>query len=358
MAPIALLSDSNDHIEDSEDILSASLGILYGYTTITHAEAGAKFTYTYPGHTEAETAIGKADGDRYELSGEVSPITLTLYTPDTHARNWALHASSVWASAIFLADHVGELGLAEMLRGRVGDKECATSESGRCSALEVLELGASAGLPGLLVAKCLERIAHRDRKLAWRVTLSDYPDDLLIDTLRANVQRNFKLDSAAETDIESGAREHVHVVPYAWGDDVSSVLSSLEPSSSETNGYDLILAADTLWDPASHLVFLHTISILLRRTPSARVHLVAGLHTGRYTICAFLNKVTAFRNECVRAGGPGLEVGGIEEWDVGGGGKRRPWAEERGNEDEGMRRRWVVWINLRWSDLQRSNRLY
>lgn len=111
----------------------------------------------------------------------------------------------------------------------------------------------------------------------------------------------------------------------------------------ELRGYDLILAADTLWDSSLHGVFLYTLHLLLRRTPHARVHLVAGLHTGRYTIRAFLN--------LVRSGKFGLDILKVEEYKVDKENFGRAWAEEREGEDEGERRRWLVWIILGWASV-------
>ena len=76
----------------------------------------------------------------------------------------------------------------------------------------------------------------------------------------------------------------------------------------------------------------------LRKTPEARVHLVAGYHTGRYTVDAFLKAVADVD----------MEVEDTTERQVGGS-LRRPWSVERAEEEtEEERRRWVLWIVLRW----------
>lgn len=217
--------------EDPEDVFSTSLDGLYGYAPITCADAGSVLPYTYSGKDglTSDNYDGKTDENFIGL--KTSPITLTLHTSDTRTHNWALHASSIWASSIFLADHVGLLELRALVQS------CVCS----ASTLEVLELGAGAGLPGLLVAKCLERASSSrfywgspddiERSFTWRVTLSDYPDDLLIDNLRANAQRNgFAINETGVSDaadfvssISSDSGPRVRVVPYAWGDDVSPI---------------------------------------------------------------------------------------------------------------------------------------
>ncbi len=89
---------------------------------------------------------------------------------------------------------------------------------------------------------------------------------------------------------------------------------------------------------------------MLARTPSARAHLVAGLHTGRYTLDAFFRAARAAGLVVVEA--TEREVSGGEkdarrrEWDVG----RQP-ATGGEDEDERERRRWIVWSVLKWGDL-------
>src|SRR6266446_5590803 len=82
----------------SEDFLSESLHTLYDYHPVTvTTSSGALFTYTKP--TDSEHA---------------KPLTISLRTPDTDAANWALHASSIWISSIYLADHLEELDINHM----------------------------------------------------------------------------------------------------------------------------------------------------------------------------------------------------------------------------------------------------
>lgn len=287
---------------DPEDILSSSLQTLYSYTPITHSSAGSTFTYTTPTTSD---------------NSQSTPISVTLRTPDTHSSNWSLHASSIWVSAIFLADHVRELDLDNLLRDR-GPKR----------RLEVLELGAAAGLPGILVAK---RLSERNSTTGhWGVTLSDYPDEDIVRTLEDNVKRN---------ELESCCR----VVPYAWGSDVSSLIPQLPSDSASADisapGFDLIVAADTLWNSEMHAPFRQTLAQTLRRTPAARAHLIAGLHTGRYTLHAFMAALDA----------DALEVERAEEREVAGGAVRAWCADREDAGDERERRRWVVWIVVKWS---------
>jgi len=239
---------------DPEDILSSSLGTLYDYTPITHSSAGGSFTYIR----------------RSEDHDPDSPTpAITLSTPDTQAEHWSLHASSIWVSALYIADHISELGLPTN------------------TPLRLIELGAGAGLPSILIAKSYPHV---------HVVTSDFPDPLLIHTLRENVARN-------------KASANCSVVPHAWGTDPSALLPAA----------DVVLAADTLWNSEIHAALLRTTCAVLARTPAARAHFVAGMHTGRYTLESFLRA----------AGEAGLELVEATEREVQGEGRRREWDVRR-----------------------------
>ena len=281
---------------EPEEILSSSLGTLYDYVPISHSSPGGLFTYE---HRSQDPSL--------------PPLTVTVSVPDTQAENWSLHASSIWISALYVVNHISELGLPNA-------NGTGTSSPGTPPPLRLIELGAGAGLPSIVIAKRYPHIS---------VVASDYPDPDLIRTLLSNVARN-------------GATHNCAVVPHAWGSDPSNGTSTLLPAA------DVVLAADTLWDRALHSALLRTMGAALRRASGARAHVVAGLHTGRYAIEAFLRAAEAEGLVLVGGGGPTeREVGGGEgrrEWDVG-----RVAGDE--DEDERERRRWVVWSVLKWADL-------
>jgi nicotinamide N-methyltransferase len=278
---------------EPEEILSSSLETLYDYAPIAHSSPGGLFTYTQrPQHPDS------------------SSLKITLSVPDTQKEHWSLHASNIWVAALYVADHISELDLPA--------KETSSPDTNTPS-LRLIELGAGSGLPSILIAKCHPHIS---------VVASDFPDAKLIHTLRENVTRN-------------NAAQNCTVVPHAWGTDPSALLP---PPA------DIVLAADTLWDSAQHAALLRTICAVLARTPAARAHLVAGLHTGKYTLDAFFRAARAAGLVIVE--GTEREVVGGEkdagrrEWDVG-----RPLAAGGEDEEERERRRWVVWSVLKWGEL-------
>ncbi|KAF9477603.1 hypothetical protein BDN70DRAFT_994844 [Pholiota conissans] len=276
---------------DPEDFLSDSLQTLYDHQPIVLTTSGAPFTYTWKHSCIRE----------HEHGAECKiPVTISLRTPDTAAANWALQASSIWASSTYLADHLIDLNLDHHLQqaSRTG-YDC-----------HVLELGASAGLPSILIAKLYPAIV---------VTATDYPDDALLQTLSNNVRRNSVAQSCT-------------VFPFAWGTDPTLILGEGREK------FDVIIAADTLWNPDLHEIFVDALKSTLRKTPGARIHIVVGLHTGRYTVGSFLKHVST----------SGFDVEGVAERQLTGT-LCREWDVDRENEDDQERRKWIVWIQLKWT---------
>jgi len=301
----ALDSDASMSI-DPEDLLSDSLQLLYDYTPVIHSSAGSTFTYLRDRPDRPDPQLK----DVHPQLSQRETQTITLQTPETQAQNWSLHASSIWAASIFLADHLEDLHISrhvELLR--------STGEL----PLRVLELGAGAGLPNA------------------EVVVSDYPDNELIRTLEENVRRN-------------GVSRWCSVVPYAWGNDPSALFrpsertqaidsESLLPSIGIETGFDVIIAADTLWDPTSHAGFLESLQLALKKSAEARVYLVAGLHTGRYTLRTFMKLVSEYNFVLLDVTEREVKGDAVRNWDV----------DRQETEDERERRRWVIWMTLKWN---------
>lgn len=306
----------SENDDDPEDVLFDSLQTLYEYQPITLTSAGASYTYTHSVPT-------------------ANPIKITLQTPDPEAANWSLHASSVWIASTQLALGVEFLRLDRHLH-RI--RSCSTpGNNGQERKLRVLELGAAAGLPSILIAKLYG--ANDDVS----VLATDYPDVQLIQTLTQNIVRN-------------GVEEHCRAAPYAWGSD-PSLLFSLDPIGEAEErgvGFDVIIAADTLWNPDLYAIFIDTLQRTLRKDSGARIYLVAGLHTGRYTIDSFLRAVAKAGFRVVEVLEREVMNGvadtrGREAMEVRA--KTRSWDVTRAEyEEEKDRRGWVIWIELCWEE--------
>ena len=294
-----------DHQADPEDILLDSLQSLYDYVPITYSSAGSVFQYSLTEMHRSLQALHGADG---ETSLQTSNITLV--TPTTDASNWSLHASSIWASSLFLADHLDDLHL---------DQHILAARHRGQDRLRVLELGTGAGLPSILIARCFTEVD---------MVASDYPDIELTRTLRTNVEKN-------------GVAKRCRVVPYAWGSDSSVFRKGGDRLDSGDWQMDVIVAADTLWNPELHALFLQTLQILLRRTADARIYLVAGLHTGRYTLQAFMKAVENFGFSLESVGERAVSGHETRLWDVN---------RAEGEEDK-ERRRWVIWMIIKWQNI-------
>lgn len=291
-------------LDGPEDVLSDSLQTLYNFLPVTYASAGASYTYSQSASS---------------LSG---PIEINLETPDTDAANWSLHASSIWIASVQLASGVDLLRIDQHLRrigaGSGGSAVCASRQ------LKVLELGASAGLPSILIAKIFPETVS--------VVASDYPDPHIMHTLAQNIRNN---------DVNAKC----HAMPYDWGSDPNSLFSLVNIDAEDT-GFDVIIAADTLWNSDYHSDFVNALQHTLRKDSNSRVHLVAGLHTGRYTIDSFLRLVARAGFRIIEAverrveNGECISAVQTRAWDV----------TRAEHEDENDRRRWVVWIEICWEE--------
>ena len=216
-----------------------------------------------------------------------------------------LFAHFVWNAAIFTADLIS---------------------SGQFSVdgKSVLELGAGAGLPGILAA--LEG--------ADLVVLSDYKSPKLLANLERNVAEN----------IPAKLNDKVKVEGHIWGQDGSAItqyllFSRLSLIHRHRKSFSRIIAADCYWMPDQHNALVWSLTHFLEKSSAARVFMVAGLHTGRSVISNFFRV----------AGSRGLvpDDNGIEEHNVVNG-ITRGWEDERGVEDLVERKQWLVVTRLKW----------
>jgi EEF1A N-terminal glycine/lysine methyltransferase len=216
-----------------------------------------------------------------------------------------LFAHFVWNAAILTADFIS---------------------SGQFSVVgeSVLELGAGTGLPGILAV--LEG--------ADLVVLSDYKSPKLLANLERNVTEN----------IPAKLKDKVKVEGHIWGQDDSAItqyvlFSCLSLTHRHRKSFSRIIAADCYWMSDQHDALVWSLTHFLEKSSTARIFVVAGLHTGRSVISNFFRV----------AGSRGLlpDDSGIEEHNVFNG-ITRGWKEGRGMEDLVERKQWLIVTRLKW----------
>ena len=136
----------------------------------------------------------------------------------------------------------------------------------------VLELGAGTGLPSLTAAICAK---------ARKVVVTDYEDETIIATLRANARYTKEINHDMAP---------LQVAGHTWGSRMDDVLDLLPPTHSH---FDVVVLADCVWERFSHDILLRSIKELLARSKDARIYMVAGLHTGRSTLVHFFRHALA-----------------------------------------------------------------
>lgn len=122
--------------------------------------------------------------------------------------------------------------------------------------------------------------------------------------------------------------DSVGVVPHKWGDPVDALI--------ENGLFDVILLADCLWMPEEHASLCETLAKTLKQTSSARVHCVAGFHSGRQKMAPFFQHATKV----------GLVTDSIYEINTTG--ERRDWDPSRAEEDSVVRKKWLTIATLKW----------
>jgi predicted nicotinamide N-methyase len=226
-------------VEDPTDIFDTSLSSLFSIPPIAFSTSSPDAPYIYT--TPSGTAI--------ELKLPHPPPS--LYTK--------LQANNLWLAGIFLADMIDSAEI-----------DIAPGRDSR-----VCELGAGAGLPGLVAGL-----------RGCTVVSSDWGVEEVLDVIKGNFERakvgNFK------------------VVGHEWGTDPTPLLdaTSGQGYGTESEKFDSLLLADTLWVTEAHSALLDSVLALLK--PGGTAHIAAGLHTGRGPVERFVSSARA-RGATVRA---------------------------------------------------------
>ncbi|KAF5390050.1 hypothetical protein D9757_003797 [Collybiopsis confluens] len=139
----------------------------------------------------------------------------------------------------------------------------------------LIELGAGCSLPSL--AACTLSSPTNTPSL---VVTSDYPDPVILNNLKQNVERNQMLASPTCK---------LHCTGYEWGQEVRELLSFL-PTTDKPGGFDIVILSDLLHFNASHDVLIKSVSLLLAKTIDARIYIAAGKYTLPDVCDSFLQK--------------------------------------------------------------------
>lgn len=274
-----------DTAEDSADIFDSALSALFqvppiGFST---ADPSKPHVYTPPSGREVQ-----------------------LWLPQPPASVYAaLQANNLWLSAVYLADMVGR-----------GELEVSPG-------IKVVELGAAAGLPGIMAARA-----------GGFVVGTDYDDESIIKVMRRNYagalgEGGEIKDDAVASDAVASHNSNTHhwaVRGHSWGTDPTPLLNLAGGQ------FDVVLLADTLWSTPGHADLLDSVVALLKDGGVA--HVAAGLHTGRGPVARFMDM----------ANDRGFQVQFIREvaWMPGGG-----WGESTARKDaEGEERGIVMYYIL------------
>jgi EEF1A N-terminal glycine/lysine methyltransferase len=124
----------------------------------------------------------------------------------------------------------------------------------------VLELGAGAGLPGLVCAILG----------AKAVVVTDYPDPDLIENLQYNIEHCQAANKAMD---QVDIKNRITAKGYLWGADPSPLLAHVEPSTRQVEnsmgtfkGFDVLILADLLFNHSEHAKLVSTIKQTLARS--------------------------------------------------------------------------------------------
>lgn len=159
---------------------------------------------------------------------------------------------------------------------------------------------------------------------AMYTVMTDYPSEVGLNTLKDNVRRC----------IMPALQGKVSVLGHAWGDSVNELVSTIDSGQL----FDCILLADCLWMPDQHLALCQTLCATLEKSETARIHCIAGFHSGRKTVASFLNI----------ASNVGLVLADTA-WEQSTTAEKRSWDPQRAEDEINERKRWVIVATLRWA---------
>lgn len=244
-------------MSDIEGIFEDSLLSLFDHRPIAFSTPAPDQPYVY-----SPSAIQDINGNvTTPDTGPVVPVHLPIAPSALHT---TLQLTHIWLSSVLLAD-------------LIVSREIDVKDERIC------ELGAGAGLPGIVAARMGARgVISTD----YAVPRSeDGEGDDVLAVLRGNFRRSI-------SDAEAVEGKTWQVLGHTWGESVDGLLSSCAtpPSSHQSQQalqkFTILFLADLLWTTSAHASLITSINNLLcPRTGTA--HVVAGLHQGRGAVERF-----------------------------------------------------------------------
>ncbi len=178
-----------------------------------------------------------------------SGVQLTLHL----VGHSVLEAHRLWNGSRVMADYFEdqEAGGAHIVQGKT-----------------VLELGAGAGLPGIVCGLVLG---------ARKVVVTDYPDADLVATMRRNIDEAERGLPGGDVNNSNNKKAGVVVADgLVWGGDPTHILAHLDgldgedpPSSAR---FDVVLLADLLFRHAEHAKLATSVAQTLKCAPASRAY--------------------------------------------------------------------------------------
>jgi EEF1A N-terminal glycine/lysine methyltransferase len=164
---------------------------------------------------------------------------------------------------------------------------------------------------------------------ASEVCITDHPSSpaLASGAIQVNVKESLELAKKSNQSPLFSIDEH------EWGS-VTDVFAQ-----ENRYHYTRVIAADCLWMPSQHHSLVRSIThFLSKQSPRACAMVVAGFHTGRSIVADFLKQFPTLDG----MGGTQEELIVADLYESNMNGVRRPWQDNRANEDNEELKRWCI----------------
>ncbi|CEH14538.1 Predicted methyltransferase [Ceraceosorus bombacis] len=284
-------SDSDSDSDSDLEIFSSGLDALFDHHMPASGTPGSWTSFSHPilplvRHGQPSSASTASH------QGRESESKLRYLLPPNSTGDTQLMAHYQWDAGVLLSRILIESSVHSNLQTKASISPTSNASPSRAlprlrganltelfnmpEERRILEVGAGAGLPSLVAARLAASLCHsanvgcRARTDEIHVTVTDYPSAPVLSALQASVRKE---------------GTQIKVRGLEWGNEEAE---SRLLSETSQRGFDVILAADTLWLTDQHPLLLHTFRRLLKPEKNAVILLAFGFHTGPFTALKFL----------------------------------------------------------------------